>query len=315
MDLTALTTDSLRELIPRDCEDDRWEMKGAELLQDRGRLKEELGKQVSAFANSGGGYLVLGVDNSGNPEPCHQSVGRQPMQDYLAVMVEQSVEYPLRNCRVHRVPFADDHEKSVFVIAIEDSPAAPHQSKSDRTYYYRIDKHSKPAPHFHLELLRNRFTRAVLDIAEIRPRGVLQPDAFEPNDLPRLLISLTVALVNRSDQTAESWGLIIENGSEGGWRLERNRVELTEATCFRGYDPKLLPRDREPVAVDLSTVAVLPESVSKSGTYVRLRSLMRSFAIRVTPVSQNYVGQTMDFSLAEGSMAAEAEALLASAIA
>jgi Schlafen, AlbA_2 len=162
MDFHTITTDDLLAALPVGDEDDRWEIKSASLLdsQKRGELKQELGKQVSAFANSGGGYLIFGISKQRQIESCPAMVGRQTMKDFLATMVEQSVEYPIRDFRVHPVAHSGDNTKLVFVVAINDSPAAPHQAKDERQYYYRIDGHSKPAPHFHVELLRNRYTKA-----------------------------------------------------------------------------------------------------------------------------------------------------------
>ncbi|MCC7337859.1 MAG: ATP-binding protein [Pirellulaceae bacterium] len=166
IDFTKLDSNGLLQLLPPD-EDDRWEFKSAEILKNKGELKAELGKQVSAFADSGGGYIAFGISDSRLVEPCDQQVGRQSMSDYLSVLVEQSVEYPIRDFRIHRVPVAADTTQSVYVLEIKDSPAAPHQAKIEKTYYYRIDGHSKPAPHFHLELLRNRHTKSVLEINRI----------------------------------------------------------------------------------------------------------------------------------------------------
>ena len=100
MEFENLTTDLLLAALPIDREDDRWELKSAQYLDPskRGELKKELGKQVSAFANSGGGYLVFGLSNDRKLEACDVTVGRQPMKDFLGTMVEQSVEYALDVC-------------------------------------------------------------------------------------------------------------------------------------------------------------------------------------------------------------------------
>lgn len=168
MDFSKASAESVLLELP-DSEDNRWELKSATMLevQQRGPFKEELSKQVSAFANSGGGYFVLGISDDKKLEACTQVVGRQSMKDFLSTMTEQSVEPPISSFRVHRIPFESDVAQSIFVIEISDSPLAPHQSTKSRYYFYRIDGHSKPAPHFHLELLRQRRQRCVLQIEKI----------------------------------------------------------------------------------------------------------------------------------------------------
>lgn len=213
MDLDKITTDELMGFISG--ETDRWEFKGAELLDPKNKhdLKIKIGEQVSAFANSGGGFIALGIDRDRNWQECPDTVGRQTMKDYLAQLVEQSVDYPIRSFRVHQIPFTNDPGKHAYVIAIEDSPAAPHQTKDDkRAYYWRIDGHTKPAPHFHLELLRNRFTKAVLAIEEIEPLP-------EYVNMQRGLITVRMKLIirNISRQATHYWGLFAKSEERMDW--------------------------------------------------------------------------------------------------
>src|SRR5262249_45821219 len=160
----------------------------------------------------------------GKLEPCAQHVGRQPMKDFLATIVEQSVEYPIRHFRVHRIPFSNDREQSLFVVAIDDSPAAPHQAKDERVYYYRIDGHSKPAPHFHIELLRNRLTRTVLEIKEIGYR-VQSVD----REAGQLHVNLNVVVENVSLQSATTWGVHVKQDLDCfGWTEKTTGKELAD---------------------------------------------------------------------------------------
>src|SRR5260370_691046 len=128
MDFAKMTTDDLLAALPPGEENSRWEMKSAEYLdtQKRSDFKAELSKQVSAFANSGGGTLILGISKTGQIEPCPDTVGRQSMKDWLAVMVDQSVEFSISTFQIHRIPLTSDQSKAVYAIAIEDSPVAPH---------------------------------------------------------------------------------------------------------------------------------------------------------------------------------------------
>ena len=286
MDFGSITTDELLAALPADSEDDRWELKSASYLAPvkRGELKKELGKQVSAFANSGGGYLVFGISDDRQLEACETAVGRQPMKDYLATMVEQSVEYPIRHFRVHRVPFKSDPDKAVFVIAIEDSPAAPHQAKEERVYYYRIDGHSKPAPHFHVELLRNRVTKAVLQIADID--YTLQTPQF--GDAPRLNIALRVDVENISLQCATHWGIHVKHPRENyRWTFGPDRKPLTEGLCVHGEQPVLLPSQRVTVIVHISGAS---EHVNMQ-PILAFDKLWEDFGVLARPLSQNHVGE------------------------
>ena len=46
-------------------ENDKFERKSGKLFLD-GNFQEKLGKEISAFANSGGGHIFLGIANNGD---------------------------------------------------------------------------------------------------------------------------------------------------------------------------------------------------------------------------------------------------------
>lgn len=165
LDFSKMTTDDLVQIIPL-TETTEWEYKDASTFE-KGKFgefkKHKLGRIVSSFANSGGGFLLLGKQDAAHvfgPVPTHE--GRTNMEDHLSLVISQAVTPHYRNFQIHRVPIAGRPDESVLVVEFRDSVAAPHQSAFDVNYFYRLPGHCVPAPHFHLELLRNRFTKAVL---------------------------------------------------------------------------------------------------------------------------------------------------------
>lgn len=293
MDFATMATDELLITMPQD-EDDRWEVKSAALLDPskKSELKKEIGKQVSAFANSGGGYLVLGVNNDRQLEPCEQRVGRQPMKDYLSTMVEQSVEYPIRHFRIHRVPFTGDSSKSVFVVAIEDSPAAPHQAKEERTYYYRIDGHSMPAPHFHVELLRNRITKAVVAVAHISFHIQIPPFAGMGEQFRNSIafcVDAFVKVENRSHQIADPCALRVSTTNiQSAWTSKD--VSLNHGRLITHEDP-LFP------TLDASFKVEMRVVLDDNGPLVvdHLLPAWEALDLDVQPFNQNFAGELVHY--------------------
>ncbi len=105
--MNAMTTDDLLAMIPQD-EDRNWEFKSAAILLDKSKLKQELSKQVSAFANSGGGYILIGFnEDTKDFEPCAELQGRQSMKDYLSTLVETSVAFEIQAYSVDRIPMSN----------------------------------------------------------------------------------------------------------------------------------------------------------------------------------------------------------------
>lgn len=162
------------EALP-DGEHDYFERKSGRLFSNPGDLLGALAKALSAMANSGGGHIILGVDDSGIPDGIPPMQGASPTRDWLEQKTPHLVEYPLSDFRVHVVEPALSSRfpsgRQVIVIDVGDSPLAPHQcahggsGASKYMYYHRRAGRSEPAPHFYVELLRQRLVGPVLEAA------------------------------------------------------------------------------------------------------------------------------------------------------
>jgi hypothetical protein len=141
-----------------------------------------IAKALSAFANSGGGSLILGVKDDGKSDGLPPLVGRTATRDWVEQKVPHLLDYPLADFRVHTVIKSDPSRipdgREVVVIDVGDSAAAPHQCKRDKVYYRREGGRSVPAPHFYLELLRQRLTNPTLEftLKKIDPVDVTEHD-------------------------------------------------------------------------------------------------------------------------------------------
>jgi predicted HTH transcriptional regulator len=114
--------------------------------------------KLSAFANSGGGSLILGVEDDGFLTGLPSHVGKTAVRDWVEQKIPSLLDYPLSDFRVHTASKASPSKipegREVVVIDVGDSALAPHQSKRDHIYYQRAGGRSIPAPHFYIELLR-----------------------------------------------------------------------------------------------------------------------------------------------------------------
>lgn len=156
--------------LPAD-ENDKFERKGTRSLDltvagvKDGEVRAELAKQLSAFANTGGGRIIYGLANDGSVEMggVSQSIrGRQSTKDWLENVIAQLTDPEIIGVRVIPVlPKNSERSKiepgkALYVIEVPDSDRAPHQSVSDRRYYVRIGSKSEPTPHRLIEDIRNR---------------------------------------------------------------------------------------------------------------------------------------------------------------
>jgi Putative DNA-binding domain len=152
-------------------EHDYFERKSGKLLGDSD-WPRQLGKALSALANSGGGHVFIGVENDGRLEgvdPIHR--GKAATREWLEQVCPGLVDYPLENFRVHEVepstPSSIPMGKVVIVIDVLDSERAPHQSQHDKKYYVRIGGRSEPASHRLIEDIRNRTKHPSLNVEKM----------------------------------------------------------------------------------------------------------------------------------------------------
>lgn len=127
-------------------------------------VKNTLSKAISAFANSSGGYLVLGINNttytvddggvSRNIKTCGTKEWLEDIPPTLVDPVLPSFNvFEITSVQINEI---SDPSQAIYIIDIPDSPAAPHQA-NDLKYYGRIGRKSRPLSHrFVLDILGRR---------------------------------------------------------------------------------------------------------------------------------------------------------------
>jgi hypothetical protein len=160
-------------------ENDTFERKGAALLDlthpraNEGEILNELAKQLSAFANTGGGQIIYGLDNTGavdNGGIARSVRGRQSTKEWLENIIPTLTDFEILGFNVYEIlPKSTgssqlDSNKSIYVIDVPDSERAPHQSKRDHKYYVRLGSGSQPASHRLIEDIRNRTRHPILEV-------------------------------------------------------------------------------------------------------------------------------------------------------
>jgi hypothetical protein len=130
-------------------------------LEGADRDKRELAKDVSAMANSSGGYVVIGVaEKQGKPvhPPCGTSrmMGRQKVEEWVEqVLISNVAQRPPFVIRVVDLP--SNADKCVVVINTSVSSRAPHMVNVDHRYFKRHEFQSVPAEEYEV---REMFERA-----------------------------------------------------------------------------------------------------------------------------------------------------------
>ena len=202
------TEDDIDALSPE--EPAAFDRKSGMLLDDQNKFRNSVAKELSAFANTGGGSLIIGVADDGTPDGLEPMVGKTRVRDWIEQVVPHLLDYALSDFRVHTVIKREDgtsripEGKEVIVIDVGDSALAPHQSIRDHTYYHRQGGRAVPARHFYLELLRQRLTN---------PSLIFRLNQLEPLHLAEhdgglfLELNLKFEIENIGHAAAQNWQL------------------------------------------------------------------------------------------------------------
>lgn len=176
------TEDRLQTFLGRE-ESIRLECKSGRLL-DRSPEKaaEDLSKAVSAFANTEGGFLIIGIaeEERGKLRVASRIDGVLATDwptHRLQQLIESNVHPPLMGLRIHRVQLPQLNDRVAFVIEVPPGRTA-HQAKDCR-YYGRSELETKPLRDFDIRLRMERGKALHATIAVSVRRGRSAKDLRE----------------------------------------------------------------------------------------------------------------------------------------
>lgn len=169
-----------------------------------------LSKQLSAFANGGGGRVFLGVDDQGRIDGgVPTDLRKGGVRSWLEDIVPGLVDPPLSTFNVHEV-LGDGPDSAirpgcaVYVIDIPASATAPHQAL-DHRYYLRIAGKSRPMSHVHLQDVLRRTRHPDVHAPRVAPFGAAERITSDPRG-PKVMLQFRLNLENRGHTLAHHVG-------------------------------------------------------------------------------------------------------------
>lgn len=168
LDKEILTEEEINQLISLNVEESiHLDFKQAESLGKNDRKKLELAKDVSAFANSAGGYIVYGIRESNHVADSFSFIdGNEITKEWIEQVIQTRIRRKIEGLKISPIRFNNDIKKSIYVISIPESLLAPHMT-SDKRFYKRYNFESVQMEEYEIRNLYNRKEKTKLIINNI----------------------------------------------------------------------------------------------------------------------------------------------------
>jgi hypothetical protein len=204
------------------------------------KTRAELAKQVCAFANSGGGFLVYGIaDAGGLDRGVDSSIGRQGVKAWVEAEIPKLLQPPVVTCEAKfiQIPNVHSGDRGALVIAINLSERRPHwiPGSPPESAYIRAGEHSAP---MRLQTFLDIASHSSTPIGHVESLVVKGPDTVGPT---RYILNPLVQV--ERGPLCKSWSLELSVPSGRGYFHlgdEESNQRITEnslAVLFSGTEP------------------------------------------------------------------------------
>lgn len=129
--------------------------------------KNEIAKDVSAFANSDGGILIYGLNEVNHMADSHSFVdGNQFTKEWLENVITSRITRRIPYITVHPIRYNNDFLKTVYVVKVGRSYQAPHMT-SEKKFYKRLNFQVLQMEEYEIRDAYNRTNKTALNFGDL----------------------------------------------------------------------------------------------------------------------------------------------------
>ncbi|MFU8885475.1 MAG: helix-turn-helix domain-containing protein [Cyanobacteriota bacterium] len=187
------------------------EYKSIRSLDNTDKNKKEISKDVSSMANSAGGVIIYGIEEDRDthaPREIRGLPASENKTEWLENIVNSTIA-PLLSCiTIESIEVSAD--EFVIVVAIPQSPRAPHQAH-DKKYYKRYNLKSSPMEDYEISDVRAR-SQQIDPLLQI----YLEPDQG----------MFYFAIANVGDRVAENISINIQDELREFWASQEQSIPV-----------------------------------------------------------------------------------------
>jgi len=179
------------------------DFKRADSLKNTDLNKKEIGKDVSAFANTIGGTIIYGIEEA--PTAPHAAVNISPVntkvttKEWLEQVINSDIQPRIPGIRITPVNLSSPPDSAIYVVTIPEGATA--YQASDKRYYKRFNFESVPMYDYEIRQIQNRITRPSY-------RAWLHGWQFT-SEMGRIVVAFKTTVVNGSEITAHDPNAIL----------------------------------------------------------------------------------------------------------
>lgn len=168
LDKEILTEEDIKQLISLKVEESiHLDFKQSDSLGKNDKKKLELAKDVSAFANSAGGFIVYGLIEKNHVADSLSFIdGDEITKEWIEQVIQTRIQRKIEGLKITPVRINNDLQKSIYIIKIPESSLAPHMT-SDKRFYKRFNFESVQMEEYEIRNLYNRKEKTNLVIHNI----------------------------------------------------------------------------------------------------------------------------------------------------
>ncbi len=205
-----LTEEDINQLISLKVEESiHLDFKQAGSFEKNDRKKSEIAKDVSAFANSDGGFIIYGIKEDKHVADSLSFVdGNEFTKEWIEQVIQTRIQPKIENLKILPIRFDNDIEKSIYVVDIPASYLAPHMT-SDKKFYRRYNFESVQMEEYEIRALYNRKEKTKLiihDIITSKDNEVENEGEYDET----ILFYLSFQIENISNTIEKYYKLLIE---------------------------------------------------------------------------------------------------------
>lgn len=132
------------------------------------QIKKEIGKDVSALANSAGGLLIYGLkeDKHHQAKEITWIDSKKHKKDWLQSVIESNTSKSVTSLVIHQIQNPECSTEQIYIVEILPSPQAPHMTK-DGQYYRRNSQGNVRMEQYEVEAMYHRSHRTELQIVDL----------------------------------------------------------------------------------------------------------------------------------------------------